>query len=361
MKIQPYNNTILEIAPYVPGAYAKSPSGRLIKLSSNENPFGCSPKVAEALQKAANYLHRYPEGSSIALRQKISEIHNINENKIICGAGSDELITIIMMAYAGNGAEIIYSKHGFLMYPITALACGAKPVVAEEVNLKANVGNIISKITDKTRIIFIANPNNPTGSYLNDLELRELISKTPKNVIIVLDYAYAEFVDKSDYPDAIKLADEFPNVVMMRTFSKVYGIPSLRLGWAYANSEIIDIMNRVRGPFNVSSFAQVAGIAALEDRDFVRKTVEHNNRELKRLKTEFEKLGFKTYPSVGNFLLVEFQTEERANKVDELLQQNGISVRKMNAYHLPSCIRISIGLEDENNAVLEVLKNIRHC
>jgi histidinol-phosphate aminotransferase len=357
MKLVPYNNTILEISPYVPGAYAKSKTGKLIKLSSNENPFGCSPKVTELLQNGTILLNRYPEGTSKQLREELGKLNNINPEQIVCGAGSDELITLIVMAYAGQGAEVIYTKHGFLMYPITALSLGAKPVVADEVNLKANVDNIIAKITDKTRIIFIANPNNPTGSYLNDFEIRELIAKTPKNILIVLDYAYAEFVEEKDYPDAIKLANQFENVVMMRTFSKTYGIPALRLGWAYANSEIIDIINRVRGPFNVSSIAQLCGIAALQDQDFIKKTVQHNNSELKRLNKEFLNLSYKPYSSVANFILVDFGTEEKANAIDLKLQQQGISVRKMNAYHLPSCIRFSIGLEEENNAMLEALNH----
>lgn len=359
MKLGPYNKTILKISPYVPGAYAKGVKGKLIKLSSNENPFGCSKKVTKALQEQVKFLNRYPEGSCSKLREAIGKVNKIDPNQVICGAGSDELITIVTLAYAGDGAEIIYTKHGFLMYPITALSCGAVPVVADEVNLKTDIKNVISKITDRTKIIFIANPNNPTGSYLNEKEMRELISKIPSNIIIVLDYAYAEYVKEKDYPDAIKLVDEFPNVVMMRTFSKAYGIPSLRLGWAYANPEVIDFMNRVRGPFNVSSVAQAAGIAALSDQAFVKKSVAHNNKELKRLQKQLNKIGFKTYPSVGNFILVECGSEKRANEVDALLQKNGISVRKMNAYHLPSCIRISIGLEKENDAVLKVLGQLK--
>lgn len=359
MKIEPYNNRIKQISPYIPGAYSKVAGQRLIKLSSNENPLGASSKVTKLLQNATKNLNRYPDGGCVKLRNAIAELHNINPDQIVCGAGSDEIITLLCMAYTGNGAEIIHTNHGFLMYPLSALACGATPIVADEVGLKANIENIISKITSKTKIIFLANPNNPTGSYLKDSELDELISKIPKNIIIVLDLAYAEYAkDIEDYPNAIDLVNKHHNVVMMRTFSKAYGIPALRLGWAYASSEIIDILNRVRGPFNVSSLAQEAGIAAIEDQEFINKSVELNNNELKRLESRLQNLGVKTYPSIANFILVDFETPENATKIYSKLNENGISTRKMDAYKLPSCIRISIGLEEENDILLNYLAEI---
>lgn len=359
MKIEPYNSSIKQISPYIPGAYSKTGHKRLIKLSSNENPLGSSGHVTELLQNEAKNLNRYPDGGCVKLREEIANLHNIDSNNIICGAGSDEIITMLCLAYTGAGAEIIHTKHGFLMYPLSALACGATPVVADEVGLKANIENIISKITDKTKIIFLANPNNPTGSYLSDDEVRELISKVPENIIIVLDLAYAEYAAEiSDYPDAIKLVNEFDNVVMMRTFSKAYGIPALRLGWAYASSEIIDILNRVRGPFNVSSLAQEAGISAIKDQSFIKKSVELNNKELKKLESYLQSLGIKTYPSIANFILVDFQSPEKATEIYNILNENGISTRKMDAYKLPSCIRISIGLEEENDILLNYLAEI---
>ncbi|MDX1949146.1 MAG: histidinol-phosphate transaminase [Rickettsiales bacterium] len=357
--LKPYNNSILEIEPYIPGASVKSKKNRSIKLSSNENPFGCSDAVKEAITKHFTYLHRYPEGTSLEVRKKIGQVYNLDYNKIICGAGSDELITLICLAYAGQGAEIIYTKHGFLMYPITALSVGAKPVIADEVNLKADIDEILKKVTGKTRILFLANPNNPTGSYLSHAEILELRKKLPQNILLVLDLAYAEFVENPDYVNAKEICDEFDNVIMIRTFSKVYGIPSVRLGWAYANDKIIDVINRVRGPFNVSSVAQIAGVAALEDQDFVKKTIKHNNIWLKKLTEEFSALGYKPYPSVANFILTDFGSKDNAEKIDNFLKEEGISVRRMDAYKLPTCIRISIGTEDENLELLKSLKSFR--
>ncbi len=345
---------ILEISPYVPGAYAKS-AKRLIKLSSNENPMGCSPKVKEAISYEIAKLNRYPDGSSQAIRDKIGEVYNINSERIICGAGSDELITLICIAFGGVDAEVVYTKHGFLMYPISALSVGSKPVVAEEKNLKADVDEILNKVTDKTSIVFLANPNNPTGSYLNDKEIWRLAKGLPKHVLLVLDMAYAEYVTVADYPDAVKLVDEFDNIIMLRTFSKAYGIPSLRLGWAYSSDYIIDILNRVRGPFNVSSLAQAAGIAALSDKEFVAKSIEHNTKWLAVVKEALEDMGLIVCPSVANFILVDFSTPEKAIRADEHLRNEGISGRMMGAYGLPSCMRFTIGLEDENKILLETL------
>lgn len=355
--LTPSYKTILEIDPYVPGATVKSQKNRSIKLSSNENPFGCSPAVTEAISNHFKYLNRYPEGTSADVRKKLGETYNLNPDKIICGAGSDELITLITLAFAGQGTEIIYTKHGFLMYPINALSVGATPVVAEEKDLKADIDEIIKKVTDKTRIVFLANPNNPTGSYLTHDEIKSLRKKLKSEVLLVLDLAYAEFVEAPDYVRAEELCDEFDNIIMLRTFSKVYGIPSLRLGWAYANQKIIDVVNRVRGPFNVSSVAQVAGVAALSDQEFVKKTVKHNNVWLKKMTEEFKALGYKPYPSVANFILVDFGTPEKAHAIDKFLKEDGISARCMDAYKLPSCMRFTIGLEEENIELIKSLKN----
>jgi len=361
-KLKVASEKILEIAPYVPGSYAKAGAGkRLIKLSSNENPFGCSIKVKDAIALEFSKLNRYPDGACAALREKIGATYGLDAKRIICGAGSDELITFICMAYGGVDAEVIYTKHGFLMYPIAALSTGATPVVADEKDLKADVDAILNKVTDKTRIVFLANPNNPTGSYLNDKEMWKLVKGLPKNVLLVLDLAYAEYVTAPDYPDHKKLVDEFENVIMIRTFSKAYGIPSLRLGWGYASDNVIDILNRVRGPFNISSLAQAAGVAALADQDFVKKSVEHNTKWLNILTEALEDMGLKPYPSVANFLLVDFSAAEKAAKADEYLRDNGISVRRMDAYGLPTCMRFSIGLEDENKILLDCLLNFMNA
>ena len=360
-KLKLSSEKILEIAPYVPGAYAKQNGKRLIKLSSNENPFGCSSSVLMNINKELSKLNRYPEGTSAQLREEIGRVNGLDPNRIICGAGSDELITLICLAFAGDDAEVLYSKHGFLMYPITALSVGSKPVVAEEINLKSDVDALLNKVTDKTRIVFIANPNNPTGSYLNEKELWKLVKGLPKHVLLVLDLAYYEYAESlaADYPNPVKLIDEFENVLMLRTFSKAYGIPSLRLGWAYASNYIIDILNRVRGPFNVSSIAQVAGVAALADQDFVKKSVAHNSKWVPVLFEALEDMGLKPYATVANFILVDFGSPERAKAADEYLRSEGITGRCMDAYHLPSCMRYTIGLEDENAILLDTLRKFQ--
>jgi histidinol-phosphate aminotransferase len=351
---------ILEINPYVPGAYAK-PSGdkKLVKLASNENPLGCSTSVIMAINKELSKLNRYPDGASVEIRNKIGQVNGLDPRRIICGAGSDELISFICDAFGGNDSEVIYTRHGFLMYPIAALASGSRPVVAEEKDLRADVDAILARVNDNTRIIFLANPNNPTGSYINDKELLRLAKGLPKHVLLVLDMAYAEYVTTVDYPDPVKLIDEFDNIIMLRTFSKAYGIPALRLGWGYSNEYVIDVLNRVRGPFNVSSLAQVAGIAALSDQDFVKRSVQHNLKWLNVLQEAIEDMGFRVYPSVANFLLVDFATEQNAKKINDALNAEGISGRMMQAYHLPSCIRFTVGLEDECRILLETLDKFK--
>lgn len=370
MKINPTYKNILEISPYVPGDSVKSPkkagSGesenkKIVKISSNENPFGCSQKVKNAIEESFSKLHRYPEGTSKDVRGKLSELYSLDANKIVCGNGSDELITLICMAYAaGEGNEILYSQHGFLMYPISALSVGAKPVKIAENGLRTDVDAFADAVNENTKIIFIANPNNPTGSYVTEEEIDRLMSKIPSDILVVLDCAYYEYAIGFDgYPDAVKAADKYDNIIMLRTFSKVYGIPNLRLGWAYSNNpEIIDILHRVRGPFNVNGLAQMAGVVALEDQEFIKKSVEHNNKCLAELPMKFESLGLKPYPSIANFILVDFGAENKAVAADKKLRDAGITGRMMQSYGLPSCMRYTIGLDEENEYLVEILGKI---
>jgi histidinol-phosphate aminotransferase len=358
-KIKVSSKSILDIAPYVPGQSDVAGVKKIIKLASNENPFGCSDAVKQVIADSISKLHRYPDGGASKLREKLGQTFNINPNRIVCGAGSDELITLVCMAYAGQGDEVVYTEHGFLMYPISAMSTGATPVKAPEKDLRADVDEILRVITPKTKIVFLANPNNPTGSYLTTEEVEYLRRKLREDILLVLDCAYAEFVDKADYPNAIELVEKYDNIIMMRTFSKVYGIPALRLGWSYASEEVTDILNRVRGPFNVSTLAQMAGIAALEDKEFLTKTIKHNKKWLEILTDDITKLGFKVYPSVGNFILVDFASEKKAVEVDEFLKKRGIIIRQMKAYGLASALRISIGLEEENMALLAALEEYK--
>lgn len=350
---------ILDIDPYKPGKSKTGNQNKVIKLSSNENALGPSPKALEAYQKHSDKVFRYSDGGSTELREAIANKYNIDAERIVCGAGSDEIIALLTHAFCGVGDEILYSEYGFLMYPISAKRVGADSVIAKEVNLTTNVDNFLKGITNKTKIIFVANPNNPTGSYISHSEIERLIQNTPKNILIVLDLAYAEFVDEKDYPDAIALVNKYENVVMMRTFSKIFGLASLRLGWSYSSAYVADVLNRARGPFNVSGSAQHAGIAAINDEDFIKKSKEHNHKWLKFLQDEFDKIGIKHYPSVANFILMDFGSPENCQKVNHYLMDNGVILREMSSYKLPSCLRMTIGTEEENKFVIELFKNYK--
>lgn len=356
IKAHPY---LSEIESYKPGKSKVGDKNNIIKLSSNENAFGTSPKAALAYQNHIKEVFRYADGSCSNLRAALAKKHNIDAEKIVCGAGSDEIIALLTSSFAGIDDEIIYSKHGFLMYPISAKRVGARAVVAEEKNLRTDVDAISAAITDKTKIIFIANPNNPTGSYLSDDEVKKLIKNTPKNILIVLDHAYEEFIAEADYPNAIDLVNKHDNVVLTRTFSKIYGLASLRIGWSYSSSYIADILNKSRGPFNVGGPAQVAAVAALEDEEFLEKSKTHNKKWLEIIATELNKFDkIKTHPAYGNFILIDFGSVDLCHKANKILLEEGIILREMSAYHLPSCLRLTIGTEAENLRVLEVLQKV---
>ena len=267
---------ILDIAPYVPGKSALAGGGPAIKLSSNETPFGPSPRAVEAYLAGAKTLSRYPDGSARPLREAIAKLYGLDPARIVCGAGSDELLGLLATAYLGPGDEAIYSRHGFLVYRIVILARGATPVVAPEKNLTADVDEILARVTPATRMVYLANPNNPTGTYLTFDEVKRLRAGLPDDVLLVLDAAYAEYVRANDYESGIELVATTSNTVMTRTFSKIYGLASLRIGWAYCPDAVADALNRIRGPFNVSGPAIAAGVASLEDRAHMQRAAEHN-------------------------------------------------------------------------------------
>ncbi len=350
--------SILEIDPYVQGLSEIQGVDKVIKLSSNESPFGASPNAIKAIKNHTDKVHRYADGNCNKLRQAIGEVYHLNPKHIVCGAGSDELIGLLCQAYAGPEDEVIYSEHGFLMYPISAKRVGAKPVIASEKEYKTDIDAVLSKVTEKTRIVFIANPNNPTGSYISDKEMRKLHKGLPGNVLLVIDAAYSEYVTAPDFDPGEKLASEADNVAVLHTFSKIYGLASLRLGWAYGSENIIDVLNRVRGPFNVSGIAQVAGIEAVKDVEFINKAREHNTRWITKWSMDISALGYKTLPSVGNYLLVEFPDEpgKNAEAIYKYLRTRGIIVRAMNSYKLPHTLRFSVGLDQDNEALLKALK-----
>ena len=346
---------IMDIAPYVGGSHVVAGVDRVIVLSANENPLGPSPKASEAYAAMAGELHRYPEGGAVALRQAIGKRFGLDPERIVCGAGSDELISLLIGAYAGPGDEVLYSQHGFLMYAISAKAVGATPVTAPEKNLTADVDALLEHVTENTRMLFLANPNNPTGTCLSASELRRLRDNLRDDVLLVIDAAYAEYVGAKDYNAGEDLAGSCDNVVMLRTFSKIYGLASQRLGWAYGPAAIIDVLNRVRGPFNITASAQAAGIAAVEDVDHVEASRAHNDRWMAWLTQQLGMLGVEVPPSAGNFILARFADKASADAAYAHLMSRGIITRLMGGYGLPESIRITIGLEDENRALVDAL------
>ena len=349
---------ILEIAAYVGGESKIQGVDRIIKLSSNEGALGPSPAAVEAMQAAAAAIHRYPDGGAQDLRSAIAEVHSLDADKIVCGAGSDEIISLLCQAYAGPGDEVVYSAHGFLMYSISAKAAGATPVAAPETDLTADVGNLLAAVTDKTRMVFLANPNNPTGTWLPRSEIERLRAGLRDDILLVLDGAYAEFMADPDYEAGAALVEASDNTVMTRTFSKIYAMGGARLGWGYAPANIVDVLNRVRGPFNVASTALAGGTAAVRDLDFLQRSREHNEVWLKRTRDALRQLGLQIPDGAGNFVLVQFPEtgEQTAEAADAYLKARGIIIRRMGGYGLPHALRISIGASDEMEAVIAALR-----
>jgi histidinol-phosphate aminotransferase len=352
---------ILEIEPYVGGKAEVAGIARAIKLSANESPLGPSPRAIVALQAAAPEAHRYPDGGADRLRHTIGARFALDPDRIVCGAGSDELIQLLLRAYAGPGDEVLHSAHGFLMYKLCALGVGATPVAAPERALTADVDALLMRLSSRTRMVFLANPNNPTGSYLDADELARLHAGLPEDVLLVMDAAYAEYVRRNDYTAGVDLVERADNVVMTRTFSKLFGLAALRLGWLYAKPHLVDVLHRIRGPFNVGTPAQVAGIAALEDIEHQERARIHNERWLPWLARELSAVGLEVHPSAANFVLVSFERagERTAAAASAWLEQRGVLARPMSAYGLPDCLRLSVGLEDENRAAVQALKEFR--
>jgi histidinol-phosphate aminotransferase len=346
---------IAEIAPYVGGEASLPGVERPAKLSSNENPLGPSPKAMAAFRAACADLHRYPDGGAERLRAGIAGRFGLEAERIVCGNGSDELIALLSRAYAGPGDEVLFSRHGFLMYRISALAVGATPRAAPETELRTDVEALLALVGPATRILYLGNPNNPTGSYLSAAEVGELRRRLPPEVLLVLDAAYAEYVEAADYEPGAALVRAGDHTVMLRTFSKIYGLAGLRLGWAYCPPAIADVLNRVRGPFNTSAPAQAAALAALEDHEHEARSRDHNRIWRDWLAGALTAVGYRTYPSVCNFLLVEFADAEAA---DAHLKSCGLIVRKMGAYGLPQCLRITIGSEAETRATAAALAEL---
>lgn len=348
---------ILDIEAYVPGKSAAPAGVKPHKLSSNETPLGASPLAIEAYQALAGKLELYPDGSATRLREAIAARYGLDPARIICGTGSDELLQMLTKAYLGQGDEGIFTEHGFLVYRIAILAASGTPVVVKERDFTADVDAILAAVTPATKIVFLANPNNPTGTYLPFDEVKRLHAGLPPHVLLVLDAAYAEYVRRNDYAAGLELVAESENVVMTRTFSKIHGLANLRLGWLYGPAHLVDALNRIRGPFNVNGAAIEAGAVAIADEAHVAAAIAHNDRWLAWTTAELEKLGLTVTPSVGNFVLIHFPTTKgrTAKEADAFLTSRGLILRSVAAYGLPDALRMTIGSEEANRLVVAAL------
>ncbi|RWC07236.1 MAG: histidinol-phosphate transaminase [Mesorhizobium sp.] len=348
---------IMDIEAYVPGK-STAPAGiaKIYKLSSNENPLGPSPKAIEAARDVAAKLDIYPDGTARRLREAIAEVHGLNPANIVCSNGSDEILGLLAQTYLAPGDEAVITEHAFMVYKIYIQSAGAVPVSIKETNERADVDAILAAVTPRTRIIFLANPNNPTGTYLPFQEVRRLHAGLPGNVLLVLDAAYAEYVRRNDYEAGVELVAGAENVVMTRTFSKL-GLGGARIGWMYAPMHIIDAINRVRGPFNVNATAIEAGIAAIRDRAHVERSVAHNETWLRWVSEELTKLGLRVTPSVGNFVLIHFPEDQKhsAAAADDYLSARGYILRRVSGYGFPNALRMSIGTGEANRGVVAAL------
>jgi histidinol-phosphate aminotransferase len=357
------NPGVMDISAYVPGREHVDGVAKVWKLSSNETPLGPSPKAIAAVGALiADRLAIYPDGQATVLKQAIASAYGLNPANIVCSNGSDELLGLIAQTYLSPGDEAIFTEHGFLVYKIQILAAGATPVQVKETDETADVDAILQAVTTRTKVVFLANPNNPTGTYVPVSEVRRLHAGLPRHVMLVLDAAYAEYVRRNDYEAGVELVSSFPNVVMTRTFSKIHGLAALRIGWMYAPLAVCDAVNRVRGPFNVNALAIAAGAAAISDTGHQQKAIAHNDQWLERMTRELTALGLRVTPSVGNFLLMHFPDDaaRSAEKADAFLCARGYVLRRVTGYGLPNALRLTIGPEEANLGVVAALKDFLH-
>lgn len=354
------NPGVLDIAPYTPGKTpVPEPGRKVFKLSANETPFGPSPKAIAAYKDAGAHLEDYPEGTSRVLREAIGRAYGLDPNRIICGAGSDEILNLLAHTYLAQGDEAISTAHGFLVYPIATMANGAKNVVAPETEYTANVDAILARVTSRTKLVWLANPNNPTGTYIPFDEVKRLRAGLPGHVLLVLDAAYSDYVSRNDYEQGIELVATTENTVMTHTFSKIHGLAALRIGWMFGPANIVDAVNRIRGPFNVSTAAMNAAVAAIEDSAHVQMSKAHTEKWRNWLTDEIGKLGLKVTPSVANFVLIHFPTTagKTSAEADAYLTRRGLVLRALNNYGLPHALRMTIGTEEANRLVVEGLRD----
>ncbi|MDR3536020.1 MAG: histidinol-phosphate transaminase [Acetobacteraceae bacterium] len=346
---------ILGIQAYVGGESTLPGANRTIKLSSNEGAFGVPPGAQAAMQAAIAASYRYPDGGSDALRAAIGRRWDLDPDRIVCGTGSDDLLYLLSLAYGGPGRDIIMSAHGFAIFHIAGTFAGSRVIKVPERNLTTDLDAMLAAVSPSTRLIFLANPNNPTGSMVTEAEIARFRAALPPEVLLVLDSAYAEYVTRADYDAGVRLVDATDNTVMTRTFSKVFGLGGMRVGWCYGPPSVIDVLNRVRCAFNVSLPAQAAAIAALAEPGWVEMCRDHNAIWRPRLTEGLQAAGIKVWPSEGNFVLADFGTTERANAADGFMKGRGIIARKVGGYGLPHCLRITVGTGEEVELVIDAL------
>ncbi|MBS0365750.1 MAG: histidinol-phosphate transaminase [Proteobacteria bacterium] len=351
---------VLQVAAYVPGPPAAS-GHRSFKLSSNESVLGPTPLAVEAFHGAATSLHVYPDSTATALRTQLQISHGIPACQIVCGAGSDELLKLIGYCYLRDGDEAIFSRYAFVSYLINTLAAGATPVVVDEQDYRVDLGAMLERVTSRTRVVFLANPNNPTGTYVPRQEIIEFHRRLPQNVLLVLDEAYAEYVTRDDYGSCLALAAAAPNVVVLRTFSKIYGLAALRLGWCAASPPIVQALQRIRPPFSVSSAAALAGVAAIGDLAHLEAALRHNERWRPWLAAQIAALGYGVTPSVTNFLLLHFDPRAGESGIwaFNALAEQGLILRPVDNYELPHSLRLTVGTAEANQLVVDGLRTLR--
>jgi histidinol-phosphate aminotransferase len=344
---------ILTIHPYVAGESEIPGVNRTVKLSSNEGAFGVPPSAQAAIAAVTADVFRYPDGSAAGLRRALGKRWDLDPAQIVCGAGSDDLIYQICLSYGGPGRDIIMSQHGFSIYDIAGTYAGSRVIKVPERNLTADLDAMLAAVSSSTRLVFLANPNNPTGSMLPADDVARFRAALPPEVLLVLDSAYAEYVTRPDYDAGVNLVDATDNTVMTRTFSKIFGLGGMRIGWCYAPPTVVDVLNRVRSPFNASVAAQAAAIAALAEPGWVEAGREHNAVQRPRLSAGLEAAGIKVWPSEANFVLADLETTETANAADTFLRSRGVIVRKVGGYGLPQCLRVTVGTTEEVDLVIE--------
>lgn len=358
------NPTVLTVNPYIPGKPISELQRELgltkiTKLASNENPLGCSPLAQRAMNDAMVDIARYPDGNTFELRQDLADFWQVAAEQILLGNGSNEVLELIARTFAGEGDEIVFSQYAFAVYAISTQIVGATPVNVPAKNYGHDLDAMAEAITDKTKIIYIANPNNPTGTVFDQTEWSKFIKKVPENVLVVIDEAYIEYAKAAmgqDYPDVISDLNDHPNLMITRTFSKAYGLASLRIGALIADPEVIALIHRIREPFNVNQMAQVAAKAALHDQGFVAQSIDMNRQGIGQISAFLDITGIDYIPSYGNFITADFG--ENAKQINQALLEKGVIVRPQTGYGLPNHLRISIGTEDENMHFIQALSNV---